>query len=164
MKCKYCSKDALISKGKRGIKQRYQCRACRKYQQDLYSYKLFDNQDDKMIKMLNAEGVGINSISRILGYSSKSIIRRILYLSSKVVKPIYHENNQEYEVDELWTYVGKKIPSHYSWITYGINKKSYQVIAVSFGSRNKENLRKVIDSIKMYSPEKIITDKLNSYP
>lgn len=164
MKCKYCSKQTLVRKGKRGIKQRYQCKSCKKYQQDIYLYKLYDSSFDKEIRKLNAEGVGIRSMTRILGFSKRTLIRRILYLASQVKTPLFHEFNQVYEVDELWTFVGKNEPSHYSWITYAMNRKTHQIMNVSFGSRSKENLRKVIDSIKILSPKKIITDKLQAYP
>ncbi|MBL1281081.1 MAG: IS1 family transposase [Fluviicola sp.] len=164
MKCNYCSKNTLICKGKRGINQRYQCKNCGKYQQDFYSYKLYNSQDDKKIKILNAEGVGIRSMSRILGYSQGTIIRRIQHLASKVIKPIYSANNEVYEVDEMWSFVEKKKPSNYCWITYAINRRTHEVIDVSFGSRSKENLGKVIRSVLSYKPKKIVTDKLNTYP
>jgi len=164
MKCNNCSRQTLIRKGMRGIKQRYQCKSCGKYQQDIYTYQRYDSKDDNHIKLLNAEGVGIRSMSRILGYSKRTIIRRILYLSGKVLKPIYIENNQVYEVDEMWTFVGKKHPSCFSWITYAMNRKTNKIIDVAFGSRNKKNLKQVIDSVKAQNPKKIITDKLNTYP
>ncbi|MCT4581671.1 MAG: IS1 family transposase [Flavobacteriales bacterium] len=162
--CKYCKASSLISKGKRGIKQRYQCKSCGKYQQDIYSYKLYDILDDENIKELNAEGLGISSMSRILGYSKQTILRRILSLAHEIKRPVYSEYNQVYEVDELWTFIGKKHPSNYSWITYAINRKTHQVMNVVFGSRTKENLGKVIYLLKAQNPQKIITDKLSTYP
>lgn len=164
MTCNHCASESLSKKGKIGIKQRYQCKTCLKYQQDIYSNSRFDSKDDLKIKRLNAEGVGIRSMSRILGYSRGTIIRRILFLASKVTKPIYSENNQIYEVDEMWTYVGKNDPSCYSWITYAMNRRTRCIIAVSFGSRNKTNLKQVIDSVKAHNPQKIVTDKLITYP
>ena len=164
MKCNHCSEESLIRKGKLGIKQRYQCKNCGKYQQDIYSYKMYDPQDDKLIKIYNSEGVGIRSMSRILGYSESTVIRRILYLASKVTKPIYSEKNQVYEVDEMWTYVGKNDPSCYSWITYALNRRTNSIIDVAFGSRNRTNLKQVIDSVKVHDPKKIVTDKLIIYP
>lgn len=160
MKCNNCAKKTLIRKGMRGIKQRYQCKNCGKYQQDIYTYQSYDSKDDYNIKLLNAEGIGIRSMSRILGYSKRTIIRRILYLASKVVKPVYLENNQVYEVDEMWTFVGMKHPSYFSWITYAMNRKTNEIIDVSFGARSKKNLKQVIDSVKAQNPKKIITDKL----
>ena len=64
----------------------------------------------------------------------------------------------------MWTFVGKKHPSNYSWITYAMNRKTNQVIDVAFGSRSKKNLKQVIDSVKAQHPRKIVTDKLNTYP
>ena len=156
--------ESLIRKGKIGIKQRYQCKNCGKYQQDIYSYKRYNLSDDKKIKVLNAESVGIRSMSRILGYSCGTIIRRILYLRTTISRPVYLENNQVYEVDELWTYVGKNDPSHYSWVTFAINRRTRCIIDVAFGARNKKNLKQVIDSVKAQNPKKIITDKLITYP
>lgn len=164
MKCNHCSNKTLIRKGKRGIKQRYQCKSCNKYQQDIYSYKMYDIRDDIRIKVYNSEGVGVRSMSRILGYSAPTIIRRILFLASKVTKPIYSENNQIYEVDEMWTFVGRKDPLHYSWITYAMNRRTRCIIDIAFGSRNKKNLKQVIDSVKAHNPQKIVTDKLITYP
>ncbi len=71
MKCRNCSRTELIRKGRIGIKQRYKCKNCGKYQQDIYTYQRYDSKDDDNIKMLNAEGVGIRSMSRILGYSKR---------------------------------------------------------------------------------------------
>lgn len=164
MKCNYCSKNSLVKKGKRCYKQRFRCNNCGKCQQESYIYKLYDITDDKLLKQLNAESVGILSIGRILGYSHGTIQRRILYLRSKVTKPIYCENRQIYELDEMCTYIGKNNPSNYHWIAYAINRKNNQVMDITFGARSSENLGKVVNTLKIQNPLKIITDKLAAYP
>jgi insertion element IS1 protein InsB len=164
MKCRYCSKRTLIGRGKRGVKQRYQCKTCGKYQQNKYTYNLYQIKDDFRIKVLNAEGVGIRSMSRIMGYSPGTIMNRMMYLASHVTRPLYCESDQIYEVDEMWAYVGKNHPSNYCWITYAMNRKTRCIIDVAIGSRSKENLKKVIDSVKMHDPKKIVTDGLQTYP
>ncbi len=113
IKCGNCLSSNVIKRGRREIRQRLKCEDCGKYSQDKYIYKLYKDKDDFQIKVLNAEGVGIRSMGRILGYSSKTIMRRILYLRSTITKPIYCEKNQVYELDELWTNIGKKDPLHY---------------------------------------------------
>lgn len=163
MKCKYCSEGYCIRKGKRGIRQRLKCTSCGKFQQDGYCFQLYDPKDDLKIKVLNAEGVGIRSMSRILGYSPGTVLRRILYLSSQVTKPIYFENNQVYEADEMWTYVGKNKPENYVWITFAINRSTCSVIDLVIGPRSSANLGRVIAAVKTLNPRKIITDKLNTY-
>lgn len=164
MKCRYCSEERCINKGKRGIRQRLKCLNCHKYQQDGYSYKLYNQKDDRNIRILNAESVGISSMSRILGYSIGTILRRISYLASLVRKPVYCEHNQVYEVDEMWTYIGRNRTENHTWITFAINRRTCSVIDISFGSRSSENLGKVIQSVKAQNPRKIITDKLAAYP
>ena len=86
MKCKYCFKNRCIKKGIRNNIQRYQCNNCSKYQLKDYKYQLFEISDEKNIISLNAEGVGIRSISRVLGYSKATISRKILELSKRVVR------------------------------------------------------------------------------
>lgn len=161
--CHYCSSNSLICKGKRGLIQRYYCTSCHKYQQDMYRYRLYDPKDDKMIKLYHCEGLGIRSISRILGYSSNTIMRRILFLGFSVTKPAYLESNQIYEVDELCTYVGRNHSSHHKWIIYAINRSTKTVVDVAIGSRSRDNIGKVIGTIKSLNPRKIITDKLPVY-
>lgn len=161
--CRYCGSKQLVKKGKRGIVQRYICTCCSKYQQDLYRYNLYDDSDDKKMKQLHAEGLGIRSLARCLGYSPATIIRRFLHLKTLIVKPIYRQNNQTYEVDELWTFIGKNCPANYSWITYSINRRTHEIIDVAFGSRSKKNLKQVIDSVKVQNPKTIVTDRLITY-
>jgi IS1 family transposase len=164
MKCNYCNSEKIVKKGKRGVKTRYLCNSCNKSFQDKYTYTLYNSKDDWWIKSLNANSVGIRSIARILRYSTGTILRRILYLSSKVTKPIYYERNQVYEVDELWTFVGTNKPSNYAWVSYAINRYTGNVIDIVVGPRTKVNLEKVIYTLKSLSPKKIITDKNPSYP
>jgi len=163
-KCNYCSSLSCIKRGIRQGKQRYQCKSCRKYQLSDYRYKLYDKKDDNNILSLNAESVGISGLSRHLGYSKSTIIRRICYLAEQVRKPVLYEYNQVYEVDEMWTYVSSCKKRDIKWIMYAINKKTNQVMDLVVGSRTTDNLSIVINKLKQLSPKKIITDKLNIYP
>lgn len=163
MKCRYCSSDC-IKKGVRNHKQRYQCKVCGKYQLENYSYRLYDEKDDRLILAYNAESTSISSMSRLLGYSKQTIIRRIIFLASRVARPLISEFGQTYEVDEMWTFIGKNRPENYAWITYAMSRKTKRIIDVVVGSRTSDNLRKVINKIKILHPKKIITDRLNVYP
>jgi len=46
----------------------------------------------------------------------------------------------------------------------GINKLTGKVISFCIGRRNKENIKKAVDSILKLNPRKIFTDGLNVYP
>ena len=165
MNCKLCN-NRCIKKGFQvnnyRIKQRYQCSKCKKYQLEDYTYSLYQVESDKKMIHLNSEGMSISGISRFLGYSKQTIIRRIKYLANLVISPIVTEYNQIYEVDEMWSYVGNKDTP--VWVTYSINRKTHQIISYCIGARTKENLNKVIAPLKMLMPKKIVTDRLNMYP
>ena len=161
MRCKYC-KGRCVKKGLRNDKQRYRCKICIRYQLSNYTYVLYNPKSDKDIIQLNAEGMSISGIARVLDYSKQTIIRRILQLANKVKSPHISEYNQIYEVDELWTYVGNK--SNAVWLSYSFNRKTHQIMSFCIGARNKINLMKVVAPLKMLSPKKIVTDRLNIYP
>ena len=100
-------------------------------------------------------------MARLLNSSAATIQRKILLLSKQVVKPIYGEFGEEYEVDELCTYFGKNEMENRYWVIYGINKKTNDVIDVSVGKRTTEKIKPVIEKIKSLFPKKIFTDKNN---
>lgn len=162
MKCRYCKSNSCIKRGKRGVKQRLFCKRCKKYQQNYYTYKLYNTTADKLLLVLNANGVGISGMARISKYRKNTIIRQLVKMAEKENKPVLFERNQVYEVDELWTYIGSKKNEVY--ISYAINRRTKQVVDFVVGRRTKEVLNTLIEKIKLLSPKKIVTDKYNAYP
>ena len=161
MNCKYCN-NRCIKKGYNKNVQRILCKTCNRYQQENYTYNLCTKENEQMIIKLNNEGVGISSISRITGLSKANVVNKINAIAFKTEKPLIKEEQQEYEVDELYTYVKNK--SNPCYVIYALNKSSKKVIDFFVGSRTKENINKVITSVKALNPKKIFTDKLNIYP
>lgn len=157
MKCRYC-KGSCIKKGKQNGRQRYFCKTCSRYQQRLYTKPLLENKYDKMTCILNNEGMGISSISRILGISKSSVQRILERISSRIQKPIFRESNQNYEIDELRAYIG--IKKQECWVTYAINKTSGAVIDLIVGRRTKDNLKEVVNTVLNLSPNRIYTNGL----
>lgn len=114
-----------------------------------------------MIVLLNNEGIGINGIARITGISKANVVKQIRRIAARMIKPAINESQQEYEVDELYTYTGNKRNATY--IIYAINKVSHKVIDFRVGARTKENIGSVINTLKPLNPKQIFTDKLNIY-
>jgi len=85
-------------------------------------------------------------------------------IANVLIKPREVETNQDYEIDEMVTYIGKKSPANYSYIIYAINKSTGKIIDFFIGRRTKENLKKVVDKVMQLAPNKIFTDGLNIYP
>src|SRR5690606_14726568 len=72
------------------------------------------------------------------------------------------EYHQEYEIDELRTFVGSKKKE--CWVCYAINRKTKQVIDFITGRRTKENIEWVVKRVLALSPSRVYTDRLNIYP
>ncbi len=161
MRCNYC-KGMCIKKGKYGITQKYQCKACKKYQRAVYCYCRYDKDAEDQVRLLNNEGVGIASIGRILGMPRTSVLMVLSRAAAKTAEPDEREHSQEYEIDEVHTYIGKKASPCY--ITYAINRLTRTVIDFVIGARTKENIGRLIDKLMLLAPKRIYTDKLNIFP
>ena len=160
MRCVYC-KNMCVKKGKYRTIQRYQCKHCKRYQQKHYSKFVIPSYKYDWVLKLNNECCGIRSIGRLLKIAKTSVQRVIERIAEKIQRPVYKEENQSYEVDELRTYCGNK--KNESWIIYAINKVTGKVIDFVIGRRTKLNTEQVINSVLKLNPKRIYTDGLNSY-
>ena len=161
MKCIYCKKRC-IKKGKYKTIQRYQCKHCKRYQQQEYTRLVIPKSKYEEVRNLSNEGNGISGIGRLLHITKSSAQRLICRISMQIKKPIYEEENQIYEIDELRTYCGNK--NNECWIIYAINRTTGKVIDFIIGRRTKDNIKQIINSILKLNPKYIYTDGLNVYP
>ena len=162
MKCKNCN-ESCIKKGFQNNVQRLFCKACKKYQLVNYKNKLIDEKDQNLIFELLSESVSIRGLARVLKCSPSTIQRWILKLSKLVQIPLYGEFGQEYEVDEMCTYLNKNCGENWIWITYAINKSNKNIMGLVVGARTKNTIRPVTETLLDLYPKKIYTDKCNVY-
>ncbi|WP_157977332.1 IS1 family transposase [Taibaiella helva] len=162
MKCKYCSQEC-IRKGLRNGIQQFYCKACRKYQRHCYKRAPVSKEKKLQLIQLHKEGMGVQSIGRILHISASSVVRQIFSIAANTPKRNIDEQNQAYEIDEMQTYVGRNNQSNYVWITYAINRQTKEVIDFVVGRRTKENLNIIVEKILTLRPRRIYTDGLNIY-
>ena len=108
--------------------------------------------------------MSISSMARIFSISKSTVIRKIQQAADTISKPVISECGQEYEMDEMHTFIGRNLPGNYRYIIYAINKRTSQVIDFIVGRRTKEDLAHVVKSVLELNPRKIFTDKLNIYP
>lgn len=141
--------------------QRYWCRDCRKVQQLNYRIKRKEEIDTVMLVKLHNEGMSISRISRIMEISKSTVQRKLEQAAAMIVLPEINETGQEYEVDELRTYVGNK--KNECWVIYAINRKTKRVMGLVVGRRTKASLKKLIDPLLRLNPGHIRTDGLNIY-
>ncbi len=161
MECKNC-RGLCIKKGCQNRRQKYYCKTCKLYQQKTYTYRLSTKADEEIIVKLNNIGVGISGIASFTGLSKSSIINKIRAIASKINRTKIIEDQQEYEVDEMHTIIKSK--ENPCYIIYALNRRTRQVVDFVIGSRTKENIGKIIGSLRLLNPKRIYTDKLNVYP
>jgi insertion element IS1 protein InsB len=141
--------------------QKIYCKECKKYQQAAYCSEAYHPESNKRIATLVSEGVGLRSISRILGVSLKTVIERIKLIANDINKPFHQVKNGVYEIDELWTYVGSK--SNETWVMYIFDRNTKIVLDFKVGARSKVNLRSLTDQTLIWDPASICTDGLRTY-
>jgi IS1 family transposase len=103
----------------------------------------------------------MRGIARVLNISVNTVIARIRRIGASIQRPIMVEPNPVFEVDELWTYIGRKDNEY--WVAYGLNKTTGAVVDFVIGKRTKGTLKLLIDNLLNFQPEKIRTDNLTIY-
>ncbi|HWK05691.1 MAG TPA: IS1 family transposase [Puia sp.] len=161
MECKYCTRKCRCAGRQQNGTQRYYCRTCNRYQQNQYLYQAYYGTVNTTIKLLVCESVGVRGISRVLKIAAGTVLNRIKAIATHISKPPMLAKQQIVEVDELWTYIGRKDNEY--WLAYALNKETREVVDFIIGKRTKGTLKILIDNILVCEPKKIKTDNLTIY-
>lgn len=158
--CPYCN-GICIRYGKTiSCRQRNKCKKCGRTHIDEYRYKAYDIATNEFIKDHLKEGCGIRSISRLLKISSKTVMKRIVWIAKMLVKP-FVTLGKEYELDEMCTYVKRKTRKR--WIVYAIDRTTKEVADFAVGRRTNRTIKQVTDTLVLSNASKVYTDKLPNY-
>jgi IS1 family transposase len=161
MECKYCARKCRRSGRQKNGAQRYYCKVCGKYQQATYLYQACNRTANDTIKLLVRESVGIRGIGRILKIATNTVLTRLKTIAANISKPAIAGDKPTFEVDELWTYIGRKDNEY--WLAYALNKDTREVVDFVVGKRTKGTLKILIDSLLTLLPKRIRTDRLTIY-
>lgn len=161
MDCQYCKGKCQKAGQQRNGTQKLYCKVCKKYQQVSYRKKACKAEVNGLIRALVCESVGIRGISRILNISVTTVISRVRKIGWEIRKPAITESRRSYEVDELWTYIGKK--ANEIWIAYALDRQTRQVTDFVIGKRTRNTLKELIGRLLSFKPRTIRTDRLTHY-
>ena len=151
----------IIRYGKTGYgKQRYQCKKCKKTFIKDYSYQAYKADINSRITTYVKEGLGIRSISRVIGVSTNTVMSRIKIIAANIESPLIGFG-EEYEVDELCSFIGSK--TRRIWIVIALRKDTRKVLVFKVGNRTKVTIKNVIDTLLLAKSKKIHTDRLRLY-
>jgi IS1 family transposase/transposase-like protein len=159
----YTCENKLIKKDKqtKTKMQKLYCKHCNKF-----SHAHYHNFGGLPFTAMNIvhlvkEGVGIRSISRLLHISTSTVIKKIIAVAAAIKPPPISKSVTEFEVDEMNTFIKRK--SNPIWIVMALGKESRNVVSMAVGSRNKQTLKQVINTLLLQPLAKIYTDNLPLY-
>jgi IS1 family transposase len=84
-----------------------------------------------------------------------------MVLGEGIKRPEHALDQDSLEVDELWTYVGRKGEEY--WVAYAIDRSTRLVMDFVVGKRTKATLKQLMDRVLLLKPKVIRTDKLTLY-
>ena len=160
--CPDCCSTKVVRNGvKKTGKQNLLCKDCRRQFQCEYRNKGSDPQvKEKLVKML-VRGSGIRDCMAVLGVSFCCVLATILREGKDIeIKPkrkIY----RSVQIDEQWSYVGKKEKK--VWMIYALCIETGEILAASWGKRNKTGVRRLMMKLKKAEIESYCTDNWQAF-
>jgi insertion element IS1 protein InsB len=152
-------------------KQNYQCLECGR--QFVNHSQRIDAQTRDRIKKLLLERLSLRGICRVMNVSLQWLLPFIAQLYQELPDDLYGQPSSPHcrirllrlqaEVDEMWSFVGKKVNKQWVWIA--IDVESRQVLAFYVGDRSRKSARKLWQRIpKRYrQAAKFYTDDWEAY-
>ena len=148
LNCPSCQGTDIIKNGRKtyGDKQNYRCKGCgRQFIGDhALDYlgchsKLWD-----LVKKAFVRGCGIRDIADIFSISIGKVLS--LLVEHKVYPSPKKSYYDELEVDELWSFVGRKKKK--VWLIYVYHRETGEIVAWIFGKRNLSTAKALRRKIK----------------
>jgi insertion element IS1 protein InsB len=114
-----------------------------------------------LILKMTLNSSGIRDISRVLAISTNTILKAIRQAAEKLpdLRPPNHA--QTVELDEFWSFVGKKKNQRWMWL--GLTSTTRRIGAVLHGRRTDANWRKLLAKYRKSRIAKFASDDWQSY-
>jgi len=144
--CPDCQSSKIKRNGKKpSQKQNYLCKDCSRQfiGNHALSYKGCHSSLIQKILLMLVRGIGIRDVAEIEGISIKKVLS-VLVKSNHNIKP-KQSHYDSLEVDEFWTYVGKK--ENKVWLIYAYHRATGEIVAFVWGKRNLKTARKLREKL-----------------
>ena len=142
-------------------KQNLLCKDCGKQFQPEYRYLGADQRNKKLIIKMLLRGSGVRDCAIVAGVSTGVVLRIILIEGAKAeIRPKYRSYHKV-QIDEQWSYVGKKQKK--VWMIYAICAESSEILAASWGRRNKTNVKRLLSKLGKLQINFFCTDEWVSF-
>src|SRR5436305_4244918 len=143
-------------------KQPYRCKACRRQFITDYTYHGCKPAVRQLVLPMTMNASGIRDISRVLRISPNTVLAIIKAEAQTVAEPAVGKLVKNLEVDEFWSFVGKKANQRWTW--YGFDRERKRIVAYVNGRRTDANCRALYEKVKRAKVNLFHTDQWGSYP
>ncbi|MDR1302153.1 MAG: IS1 family transposase [Treponema sp.] len=164
IKCPHCHSPTITRNGKKGNhKQNYlgKDRGRQFISDHEISYQGCLSGIVSLVKIMLVRGIGIRDISTVLRISITKVLKILKSAKYKITPKFSHYDYLE--IDEFWTYVGKK--KNKVWLIYAYHRESGEIVAYVWGKRDIKTAQKLRKRIKRLgiSYERTATDGWDSF-
>jgi IS1 family transposase/transposase-like protein len=147
LKCPRCNNPNIVRNGKKSNRaQNYLCKACGKqFISGLErTYRGTLSCITGMIKIMLVRGGGIRDTSTALKISVKKVLKTLTSTKYRIKPARSHYDCLE--IDEFWTYVGRK--TNKVWLIYAYHRESGEIVAYVWGKRDLKTAQKLRKRLK----------------
>ena len=162
--CPNCQSSKIKRNGKKSSqKQNYFCKDCGRQfiGNHALSYKGCHSELTQRILKMLVRGIGIRDVSEIENISIKKVLSVLVKSDHQITPGQSHYDSLE--VDEFWTYVGKK--KNKVWLIYAYHRATGEIVAFAWGKRNAKTARKLRKKLSSLSVsfDTVYTDDWESF-
>jgi IS1 family transposase/transposase-like protein len=175
-RCPYCLGTNLRPKGwnRKKTKRRLKCSNCKKHITTNGKSWFIDRGKIELINALLLERLSLRGICRVVKISLSWLLPYISKLYDSTPDDLNYRQDKndknkinlqliDSELDEMWSFVGKK--KNKQWIWIALDRKTRQVIAFHIGDRSQKSAQKLWDNLPNFYKEngRFYTDDWDAY-
>jgi insertion element IS1 protein InsB len=165
--CSRCGSTNIVRNGTNKCgKQQYHCKACGAYRVLKPNHGYSQTTQETVLKACQ-ERVSLRGVQRIFGISQQCVARWIRYHAAQLpvlidtLLPAQAED--VLELDELWSFVGKKHDKRWLWIA--LCRRTRQIVAFFIGDRDTVSCQQLWQGIlNDYMSCQCVSDAWHTYP
>lgn len=98
-----------------------------------------------MIVPMTLNGSGIRDICRVLHVSINTLLKSIRQQADDVQEPVVPARITDLEIDEMWSFVGKK--TNQRWLWYAFDPARKKIVCWELGRRTDASCQKLLSKL-----------------
>lgn len=163
LNCVHCSSEKVSKNGRKANgKQNFLCKICGKQFQQEYRYNAAAPSVKLLIQIMLLRNCGIRDIEAILGVSRYSVLRCLKCSAKGGKDQPRHTYYPSLQIDEFWTYVGKRKEGKV-WLLYAYSPKFDEIVAYVTGDRSARTVERLFRKLSGVEIGEYCTDEWQAF-